>query len=78
MIFESILVFLTGLMSDMPTLTISTDLSIFNVVWNVLRMVCYLIPVHALVPLIAFSISVTVFKIICNVIRAIWSLLPVV
>lgn len=70
-IFQAILSLLNGI----PVLSLESASSLFEVVYDVVRVVCYLIPVYAFIPLLQLSVGIIMFMIITNTIRLAWNLI---
>lgn len=80
MITESILSLFFGftafLFSFLPDVDITVDSSGFGTIFNILRMVCYFLPMGTVTQILLIILAITAFKIAVAVIKTIWQLLP--
>lgn len=69
---------LTALLSVLPDITWSVDVSSFTPFFQILNAVCYLLPMGAISSIVSMVIGLTVFRVVISIVKTIWSLLPVV
>lgn len=67
-----------GLLSLLPDISWNVDGTVFDIFFDVLEMVCYLLPMGTVVTIFYLVISLTMFKVVISLIKTIWDLLPIV
>lgn len=67
-----------GLLSLLPDIHWNVDGTFFDVFFDVLEMVCYLLPMGTVVTIFYIIVGFTIFKAVISLIRTIWELLPIV
>ena len=69
---------LKPLLDLLPTVEINIASDTFNIFYNAVEAVCYLLPMSDIIIMVGIVFSITVFRIIVSFIRTIWELLPMV
>lgn len=67
-----------GMLSMLPDIKWDVDNSVFSIFFDVLEMVCYLLPMPTVLTILSFVIMINMFKIVISIIKTIWDLLPFV
>lgn len=68
----------SGILSMLPDITINVDDSAIEYFFNILRVVCYFLPMGTVIAMVTLIIALSVFRVVIAVIRTIWDLLPLV
>lgn len=80
MIIEALIDMLFALLNSffeqLPDISWEVDNSFLDVFLDVLRMVCYLLPMDTVVSIIGLIVSITIFRIVISLIKTIWELIP--
>lgn len=66
----------SGILEMLPDISWNVDNSFFNAFFDVLRMVCYLLPMPTVIAIIYLVICFTAFRIIISLVKTIWDLIP--
>ena len=77
-IFNAIFKAIDVMLSFLPDISWEVDGTVFDVFFDVLEMVCYLLPMNTIITIFGIVVGVTVFKAIVSLIKTIWDLLPIV
>ena len=67
-----------GLLAFLPEISWNVDGSLFDIFFDVLEMVCYLLPMGTIITIIHLVISFIMFRVVVSLIKTIWELLPLV
>lgn len=75
-IFNLLFAILENFLDMLPDVSWQVDGSFLEVFFDVLRMVCYLLPMGTVIKIISIIIVVNIFRVVIAFIKSIWDLLP--
>lgn len=67
-----------GLLSLLPDISWDVDGTVFDIFFDVLEMVCYLLPMGTVLSIFLIVVGLTMFRVVISFIKTIWDLLPLV
>lgn len=67
-----------GLLSLLPDISWNVDGTVFDIFFDVLEMVCYLLPMGTVFAIFLIVVGLTMFRVVISLIKTIWDLLPLV
>lgn len=77
-ILNAVFGILEGFLSLLPDISWNVDGSAFDIFFDVLEMVCYLLPMPTIIAIFFIVVGFTAFRIVISLIKTIWDLLPIV
>lgn len=80
MIIEALLnplfAFVNLILTPLQSLSFVMDSSIFEFLFKILNVVCFILPIQQLMPIILFIIASMIFRITIRILKTIWDILP--
>lgn len=69
---------LSGLLSILPDISWSVDVSRFSTFFQIIGVAGYLLPMDTIITLVGLVMAITLFRIVISIVKTIWDLLPIV
>lgn len=76
MILSPVTTWIYSIIITLPTLSLSGVSQYLELTYDVLRVVCYVIPVYALMPIIHLSIAIVGVKLALSILRLVIDIVP--
>lgn len=68
----------SGMLSILPDISWSVDLSVLQPFFDLVSVACYLLPMNTVLSIFGYVLAFCIFRIVVSIIKTVWDLLPLV
>lgn len=76
-LISGLLSIVKGFLSMVPAFSWNIENSVFGTFLDIVKSICYLLPIGTIVTILSLTVSFIIFKAVISLIKTIWDLLPI-